>query len=95
MNKSDWYKYGWSLDIKNQSWTEDTENQIDFIIKALRLAGGEKILDLACGYGRHSLSLSRRGFTVVGVDITKEYIDDATLNAKKESLNATFLHKKN
>jgi len=92
MNKSDWYKHGWSLDIKNQSWTEDTENQVSFIIKALDLKGGEKILDLACGYGRHSLSLARRGFTIVGVDITKEYIDDATCNANEENLNATFIH---
>ncbi|MCL2023334.1 MAG: class I SAM-dependent methyltransferase [Oscillospiraceae bacterium] len=92
MKKSDWYKYGWSLDIKNHSWTEDTENQVDFVIKALDLAGGEKILDLACGYGRHSLAFARRGFTVVGVDITKEYIDDAIFNARKESLSADFYH---
>lgn len=26
--KSDWYKYGWTLDTKNQSWTEDAENQV-------------------------------------------------------------------
>jgi len=46
MIKSDWYKYGWSLDIKNQSWTENTENQVDFVIKALELNGSERILDL-------------------------------------------------
>lgn len=32
-----WYKSIWSLDIKNQSWVEDTENQVNFIIKALNL----------------------------------------------------------
>lgn len=90
--KADWYKYGWSLDIKNQSWTEDTENQVIFIIKTLNLRGDEKILDLACGYGRHSISFARRGFTAVGVDITKEYIDDAIRTAHDESLNATFIH---
>ena len=84
MKQADWYKHCWSLDIKNQSWTEDTENQVDFIIKAMGLSGGERILDLACGYGRHSLALARRGFSVVGVDITKDYVDDANLNAKKE-----------
>ena len=92
MKKYDWYKYGWSLDIKNQSWTEDTENQVDFIIKAMGLSGGERILDLACGYGRHSLAFAHRGFPVVGVDITKDYVDDANLNAKNESLNAIFIH---
>lgn len=80
--KTDWYKHGWTLDVKNQSWVEDTENQIDFIIKTLNLTGKERILDLACGYGRHSLSFARKGYSVVGVDITPEYIDDANKIAK-------------
>ena len=82
-----WYRKGWSLDMKNQSWTEDTENQVEFIIKALQLRGDERILDLACGYGRHALSLAWRGFSVVGVDITQELIDDANKNAPQ---NAQF-----
>jgi len=99
MKRPDWYKYGWSLDIKNSSWTEDAENQVDFIIKALGLhesgapSAGRilRILDLACGYGRHALSLARRGFTLVGVDITPAFIEDATKHATKENLPATFI----
>ena len=90
--EADWYKHGWTLDIKNQSWVEDTESQVDFIIKTLRLTGKERILDLACGYGRHSLSLARKGYSVIGVDITPEYIDDARKTAKAESLNADFIN---
>ena len=90
--KADWYKHGWTLDIKNQSWVEDTENQVNFIIKTLNLTGNERILDLACGYGRHSLSLARKGYSVVGVDITPAYIDDAQKTAKAESLNADFIN---
>jgi len=91
MKRPDWYKYGWSLDIKNSSWTEDTENQVDFVIKALDLSGGERVLDLACGYGRHALVLARRGFKVIGVDITPAYIEDVTQNAAKENLPAQFI----
>lgn len=36
---ADWYKHGWALDIKKQSWVDDTENQVNFIIKTLHLAG--------------------------------------------------------
>lgn len=92
MKRSDWYKYGWTLDIKNQSWTEDTENQVDFIVKTLKLTGKEKILDLACGYGRHSIALASRGFRVTGVDITEVYINDANKTAKEQSLDAIFIH---
>lgn len=83
---------GWSLDIKNHSWVEDTVNQVDFVIKTLELTGKEQILDMACGFGRHSLELARRGFTVVGVDYTKSFIDDARKSARKENLNVDFIH---
>ena len=88
---SDWYKNIWSLDIKNHSWVEDTKQQIDFIIKTLDLRKDQRILDLACGFGRHSLELARRGFQVVGADITKDYITDAENTAKKEGLSARFI----
>jgi len=87
-----WYKKIWSLGIKDNTWVEDTENQVDFVVKTLELSGGERVLDLACGYGRHALSLARRGFSVVGVDITKDYIDDAVKTAKENELTATFIH---
>ena len=52
--QSDWYKKIWTLDVQNQSWVEDTVHQVDFLIDKLNLRGNEKILDLACGFGRHS-----------------------------------------
>lgn len=90
-NNPDWYKYGWDLSIKNQSWLEDTENQVAFLIKTLALTGGERILDLACGYGRHALSFAEKGFRVVGVDLTKVYIEDAKCTAAKRNLPAEFI----
>ncbi|BCK01311.1 class I SAM-dependent methyltransferase [Anaerocolumna chitinilytica] len=89
---SDWYKSIWTLEAKNQSWVEETENQVEFIIKTLNLTGKEHILDLACGFGRHSLAFARRGFSVVGVDITKEFINDAIKSSEEESLQVQFIH---
>lgn len=88
---SDWYRKIWSLDIQDQSWVEDTARQVDFLVKTLNLYGGEKILDLACGFGRHSLELARRGFSVTGVDITAEYVNFANALVEKEGLNARLL----
>lgn len=88
---SDWYRKIWTLDIQNQSWVEDTKRQVDFIIEKLELKGNEKILDLACGFGRHSLEFARRGYQVTGVDITPEYIDYATKQAQTEKLTAHFI----
>lgn len=89
---ANWYKEIWSLSVKEMSWTEDTRNQVDFLINVLGLTGKERILDLACGFGRHSLEFARRGFEVVGVDITEVYVKDAKKQAEKEMLSATFYH---
>ena len=45
--EKDWYQKNWTLDIQNMSWVEDTNRQVDFLIKQLHLKGTEKILDLA------------------------------------------------
>lgn len=87
-----WYKKIWSLDIKNMSWVEETKFQVDFLWDSLGLTGKERILDLGCGYGRHSLELAKRGCNVVGVDITKDYVDDANKSANDEILSAEFIH---
>lgn len=88
--EKDWYKKIWTLDIRDQSWVEETGRQVDFLVQKLRLTGGERILDLACGFGRHSLELARRGYRVVGVDITPDYVAFAQEQAKKENLPAEF-----
>ena len=88
--EKDWYQKSWRLDIQNMSWVEDTNRQVDFLIKQLQLKGTEKILDLACGFGRHSLEFARRGYDITGIDITPAYIDYANEQAKEESLNAKF-----
>ena len=91
MSRPDWYKFFDDLSIKNHSWTESTEQQVDFIIRALGLTGNEKILDLACGYGRHCLAFARRGYAVTGVDLSRVFIEDAIKSAENEALPVRFI----
>ncbi len=86
----EWFKTRWTKSIEKSPWTEKTKVEIDFIVSLLKLNGYEKVLDIGCGYGRHSLELARRGFDVVGVDITESLIVDAKQRAKKLGLNAQF-----
>jgi SAM-dependent methyltransferase len=65
---------------------------VDFIVKALDLPAGAKVLDLCCGQGRHSLELARRGFQVVGVDLSEALLYAARKRAESEGLSVTFLH---
>jgi SAM-dependent methyltransferase len=43
------------------------------------------ILDICCGYGRHSIELAKRKFKVTGIDISPSLIEQAAVNAEKEN----------
>jgi SAM-dependent methyltransferase len=42
--------------------------EVDFVVDKLNLGQGMRVLDVGCGFGRHSLELARRGCKVVGID---------------------------
>lgn len=50
----------------------------------------QKILDLACGYGRLTIPLAKQGYSIQGIDITPLLIKQARKNAKKEKLKIDF-----
>ena len=72
--------------------TELTCREVDFLAEALSLRGSETILDLACGGGRHSLELARRGLTVVGFDAATSVLAHAQTQATTEGLSIEFVH---
>lgn len=70
---------------------ERTVQEIDFVVKAASLKPSDKILDLACGHGRHSIELSKRGFNVTGLDYSEPFLKKAKKDAKKAEVNAEFI----
>ncbi|HET7589834.1 MAG TPA: methyltransferase domain-containing protein [Solirubrobacterales bacterium] len=87
----DWYETAFTGLSVEMAWTERTGSEIDRALTMLRPEGGERILDLACGSGRHSLELVRRGFSVVGVEIGGELVEIARRDAEAEGLEAEFV----
>jgi len=68
-----------------------TGEEVDLFSEILRLSPEDKILDLCCGQGRHSLELARRGFqNVEGLDRSHYLIQKTKAQAKKERLNVKF-----
>ena len=78
----DWYATAFDGASAEMAWTERTESEVNRALKMLRPEGGERILDLACGSGRHSIELARRGFSVVGAEISAELIEIANRDAE-------------
>lgn len=87
----DWYATAFDGATAEMAWTERTEAEVNRALTMLRPEGGERILDLACGSGRHSLELVKRGFSVVGSEISPELVAIAREEAAAQGLDATFL----
>ena len=45
-----------------------TLQEVEFLVKTLGLTRPARLLDVGCGFGRHSVMLAQRGHTVVGID---------------------------
>ena len=72
------------------AFTKGTEQEVAFLVGALGLDPGMRVLDVGCGPGRHSLALARRGFAVTGVDLSPEFVELARSAAAAEDLDASF-----
>lgn len=73
------------------AFTKGTEQEVGFLVDALGLQPGVRVLDVGCGPGRHALALARRGIDVVGVDLSEDFIGLARESAAAEGLRARFV----
>lgn len=95
---SDWYndpEY-WNANrsfIWSEKRIEMSKAAAAGIAKLLKMEPGDSILDLACGFGRHSLALSQQGYSVTGIDLNAGFIQEASRKAMDMKLDARFLCK--
>lgn len=69
---------------------ERTSLEIDFLLSQLKLATSASILDIGCGFGRHSCELLRRGFCVRGIDSSEAMVNAAAQRARLFNLPDVF-----
>lgn len=56
---------------------QEAEMFMDNLTNYINLPEGGKLLDLACGKGRHSIYLNSLGYDVTGVDLSENSIEEA------------------
>ena len=70
---------------------ERTNKECQFIFEKCQLQKGNKLLDLACGHGRHSILLGELGIEVCGIDMNSKFIEMGKELADKKSVNIDFI----
>jgi len=72
---------------------ERTEPEVAFLVAELRqrVATDAKVLDLACGQGRHAVGLAQAGFRVTGLDYQQNLLDVAAQAAAEQGVEVTLV----
>jgi SAM-dependent methyltransferase len=68
-----WYKEWFGeeyLELYSHRDEPEAERHVDFVVAQLSGARPRAVLDLACGAGRHTAALRRRGYRTLGVDLS-------------------------
>ncbi len=81
MEKANWFESWFDTSYyhilyKNRD-NQEAEGFIGNLVDKMELPQGSRVLDLACGKGRHSVTLFTHGYKVLGVDLSPQSIDYA------------------
>jgi len=74
------------------TFTRNTTAEVDFLLEELELARGSQILDIGCGTGRHSVELAKRGYQVVGLDLSAGMLAEAQKAAAEAAVEVQWIH---
>lgn len=72
------------------SFTKGAQQEVAFLLDLLALAPGARVLDVGCGPGRHAVPLAQAGLTVIGVDVSRTFLDIAADKARAAGVGAGF-----
>jgi SAM-dependent methyltransferase len=93
-----WYRQvaaGWARQMMTGSvpgtWAQNTDIEVQFAIMQLGLQPGDHILDLGCGWGRHSIPLAAHGLRVTGLDLSQDLLKLAQYNARRCDLAVNWI----
>ena len=91
----EWYRSFFGkdyLDVYGHLLTEESSQaEAEFVIRALALEPGDRVLDLCCGTGRHAVPLARAGLEVTGLDMSEEYLGQARSAAREAGVKVRFV----
>jgi 2-polyprenyl-3-methyl-5-hydroxy-6-metoxy-1,4-benzoquinol methylase len=105
MNQKEWFAEWFDTSYYHQLYQNRNEEEaslfISNLLQFLNLPKSSKLLDLACGKGRHSVTLNSHGYEVLGVDLSansirqasqfqNETLSFATHDMREEIENKTF-----
>ncbi|MGB2988139.1 MAG: class I SAM-dependent methyltransferase [Phycisphaerae bacterium] len=82
--RAEWYE-------RTINWSARAKRELPVLVDIFGPPGKGSILDAGCGTGRQACALAKRGYRVVGADLSEEMLEVARRTARAASLNVEFV----
>jgi SAM-dependent methyltransferase len=77
--------------VDSEAYDRQTDEEAAFVATALELSAGASVLDLCCGWGRHTVRLAQRGYAMTGLDLSPYHLDLARSAATRASVDVDWI----
>ncbi len=91
INKPNFFEAGSPFLVHPLLTDERTAAEVEFLTAEFDLQPGARLLDVGCGFGRHSVALADRGFAVTGIDPAEAMVAAAKARAAQFGVSVEFL----
>jgi 2-polyprenyl-3-methyl-5-hydroxy-6-metoxy-1,4-benzoquinol methylase len=79
------------IEYEDYPFTQNTENEVSWMVKEYLTNPEMKILDVGCGTGRHAINLASKGYkNITGIDLSPAMIRAAQASAKEKKVSVDF-----
>jgi len=88
-----WYESlfeNYAKQYDKECFVQGTVGECDFIEQEIDRDKSVRIIDIGCGTGRHAIELTKRGYTVTGVDFSEAQLARAREKAEESGLKIDF-----
>jgi len=90
MEKISWYEKlfeNYAEKYENECFTKGTLGECNFLEQEFGFDKSKKIIDIGCGTGRHTIELTKRGYDVLGIDLSENMLKKAHEKADNIGVN--------
>ena len=87
----DWFNSENYLKVYSHRDESEAARLVGLIVQTFNLKSDSKILDMACGSGRHAVIFAKKGFDVTAVDLSQRLMSEAKENATQNDIKIDFV----